>query len=204
MQRARVLIVGALVAVAGCGGGGGGDGGGGTGPAVFTTLSVAPPNVGVLVGGTQALTATARDQKAAAMSGLTATYASGNQAVATVNASGVVSGVAVGTTQITVTGTVGTVTKTATVPVAVSTPSATATVAATVGNEFDPSTAFITKGGTVTWNFATTHNVIFASGGPANIADQSSGSASRTFPNSGTFTYQCTIHPGMNGSVVVQ
>jgi plastocyanin len=46
--------------------------------------------------------------------------------------------------------------------------------------------------------------VIFGTGGPANISEQSSGSASRVFPNSGTFTYQCTIHPGMSGSVVVQ
>ena len=200
---ARVWLVGAVLAVAGCGGGGG-DGGGGTGPAVFTALSVTPANVGILVNGTQALTTTARDQTGASMSGLTATYTSGNQAIATVNTSGVITGVAVGNTQITVSGQVGTVTKTATVNVVVSVPGPTASVDANISNQFNPSTAFITRNGTVTWNFATTHNVTFATGGPANITDQSSGSASRQFPNAGTFAYQCTIHPGMNGSVVVQ
>ena len=95
MYKARVWLVGAVVAVAGCGGGGG-DGGGGTGPAVFTALSVTPANVGILVNGTQALTTTARDQTGASMSGLTATYTSGNQAIATVNTSGVITGVALG------------------------------------------------------------------------------------------------------------
>jgi plastocyanin len=203
MQKARVLVIAALVLVGACGGGGD-DGGGGTGPSVFTTLTVAPGNVGVLVNGTQALTPTARDQRSAPMSGLTATYTTGNASVATVTAAGLVTGVAVGTTQITVSGTVGTVTKTASVNVVVSVPSATASVAATIGNAFSPSTAFITVGGTVTWTFATTHNVVFEAGGPTNIGDTSSGSVSRTFPNAGTFNYHCTIHTGMNGSVEVK
>ena len=29
------------------------------------------------------------------------------------------------------------------------------------------------------------------------------GSASRTFPNNGSFSYRCTIHPSMNGAVRV-
>src|SRR5690349_11943191 len=99
MQNVRALIVGALVVAAGCGGGGGDDGGG-TGPTVFTTLSVQPATVGVLVGGTQPLAVTARDQNANAMSGLTTTYSSGNQAIATVSSGGVVTGVAVGNTQV--------------------------------------------------------------------------------------------------------
>lgn len=201
MQKARVLLLAALVTVTGCGGGGGD---GGTGPSVFTTLTVLPGNVGVLVNGTQALTPTARDQKSVAMGGLTATYATGNTAIATVTASGVVTGVAVGSTQITVTGTIGTVTKTAQVNVVVSVPGPTASVAATIANEFSPETAFITAGGTVTWTFATTHNVVFGTGGPANIGDTSSGSVSRTFPNAGTFTYRCTIHTGMSGSIEVK
>ena len=64
MRKARVLAVAALVAFAGCSGGGGGDGGGGTGPAVFTSLSVTPSNVSVVVNGTQNLTVSAKDQKA--------------------------------------------------------------------------------------------------------------------------------------------
>jgi plastocyanin len=205
MEKARVLIVGALVALAACGGGGGGDGGGGTGPAVFTTMSIAPTSVGLLVGGTQALTATARDQNNNTLGGLTTTFASGNSSIATVTGAGVVTAVAVGATQITVTGTIGSVTKTAQINVQVSVPGATASVDATLSNTFTPATAFVSVGGIVTWTFATQHNVTFeGSGAPANVPTTGSGSVSRTFPTAGTFQYQCTIHPGMSGSVVVQ
>jgi plastocyanin len=30
------------------------------------------------------------------------------------------------------------------------------------------------------------------------------GSYQRTFPTAGTFSYQCTLHPGMSGTVIVQ
>ena len=203
MRTARVLIAGALATLAACGGGGGD--GGGTAPAVFTTLAVAPTSANVLVGGTQTITPTARDQNGGTMSGLTTTYTSGSQAIATVTNAGVITGVAVGTTAITVSGTVGSVTKTATVNVTVTVPGATANVDATASSQFNPSQAFITRNGTVTWTFAIEHNVTFdASGGPANIPNTATGSVSRAFPNAGTFAYHCTIHAGMAGSVVVQ
>lgn len=74
-------------------------------------------------------------------------------------------------------------------------------------NTFSPSTVTITRTGTVTWTngTGTAHNVTFAgSGAPASIADHSSGSNARTFANAGTFSYQCTNHSGMTGSVTVQ
>ena len=205
MYKARSWMVGALAALAACGGGGGGDGGGGTGPAVFTTMSIAPASVGLLVGATQALTATARDQNNNTMGGLTTTFASGNQAVATVSAAGVVTAVAVGTTQVTVTGTIGSVTKTGQINVQVTVPGPTATVDATLSNTFTPATVVVTVGGTVTWNFATLHNVTFdGAGAPANVPNTGTGSVSRTFPAAGTYAYQCTLHPGMSGNVRVQ
>jgi plastocyanin len=208
MRRTRVWAAAALIGVAACGGGGG-DGGGVTDPAVFTTLSVTPASVAlVLVGGTpptQQLTPVAKNQNGAVMSGLTnTTYTSANTAVATVNSAGVVTAVAVGNTQITVSGTIGTVTKTQSVNVTVAVPGATATVDATLQNEFSPKTVAVTRNGTVTWTFATLHNVTFGAGGPGNIADRSSGSASLQFPTAGTFNYSCTIHAGMTGTVVVQ
>jgi plastocyanin len=203
MRAARVMMVGAIAAFAACSGGG--DGGGGTAPAVFTTLVVAPTTANVLVGGTQTLTVTARDQTGAAMSGLASTFTSGNQAIATVTSGGVVTGVAVGSTTIAVNGTVGTVTKTQNVTVDVTVPGATASVAATTGNQFSPSTVTITRNGVVTWTFATQHNVTFdTQGAPASIPTRDSGTASVTFPSAGTFAYHCTIHAGMNGTVVVQ
>ena len=70
MRNVRILMVAALTGIMACGGGGGG-GGNTTGPQVFTTLSVDPSNVSLFVNGTQALTATAKDQSGATMSGLT-------------------------------------------------------------------------------------------------------------------------------------
>lgn len=205
MWKARVLGVATLAALAACSGGG--DGGGGTAPEpVFTSLTITPTNPTVAPGATTALTATAKDQSNNTMSGLQVTYTSGNTAVATVTNAGVVTGVALGSAVITATGIVGSVTKTQTVTVTVAQPGASASVAATASNTFDPKTVTITRGGSVTWNFATLHDVTFdTQGAPGNITQRSSGSAALTFPNAGSFNYHCTIHgAGMNGTVVVQ
>ena len=86
-------------------------------------------------------------------------------------------------------------------------PSSTASV--TLGAaSFSPSSVTIARNGTVTWNNTSgvTHNVTFAgaTGAPSNIGDHSSGSNARSFGMAGTFNYSCTLHGGMNGSVVVQ
>jgi plastocyanin len=87
------------------------------------------------------------------------------------------------------------------------TPSQPATnqVLATLGNAFNPATLTVTKGTEVSFSFATTHNVTFAAtaGAPANIGDTSTGTVTRTFSTAGTFNYQCTIHSGMTGVVIV-
>ena len=75
------------------------------------------------------------------------------------------------------------------------------------GNVFVPFQVQLARGGTVTWVFgATPHNVIFAStaGAPADINIVSDVSVSRTFPTIGNFRYDCTIHPGMSGTVDVR
>lgn len=73
---------------------------------------------------------------------------------------------------------------------------------------FAPTSVTIAVNGTVTWNNTSgiTHNVTFnsATGAPSNIADHSSGQNQRTFGTAGTFGFQCTLHGGMTGSVVVQ
>jgi adhesin/invasin len=74
---------------------------------------------------------------------------------------------------------------------------------------FSPNAITITRGTVVTWAWQGTtpaHNVTFANtppGAPANITDMTSGSAQRTFNTAGTFTYQCTNHPVMTGTVTV-
>ena len=145
MRNARVLVVGAVLTMAACSGGD--DGGGGTAPAVFTSMTVAPASVTVAPQGTQALTASAIDQRGQSMSGLTTTFVSSDQSKATVSSAGVVTGVAVGTARITVTGTIGSVTKTKDVDVTVSAPGLTATVNATTGNQFDPKDVVLAVGG---------------------------------------------------------
>ena len=203
MRIAGVCMM--IVAAVATGCSGGGDGPTPVVTPVFTTLDVQPATVNVTVNGTQPLTATAKDQNNATMSGLTVSFQSSDQTKASVTQAGVVTGVAAGTAVITATGTVGAVTKTKTVNVTVSVPGQAASVTATSGNAFEPQTVTVAPGGTVTWTFQALHNVTFSgTGSPANITDKSSGSDSRTFPTAGTYNYNCTIHGGMNGTVRVQ
>ncbi|HEX2204491.1 MAG TPA: Ig-like domain-containing protein [Longimicrobium sp.] len=181
---------------------------------VFTAVTLSPASPSVQVGTTLQLTATPRDQNGLAMSGLpAATFASSDPAKATVSATGLVTGVAAGTATVTATVTSGGTTRTATATVTVTTtptqpqqPS-TATVT-TSGVRFVPADVTIAAGGTVTWRMAETrHNVTFSGAAPTggNIPDtDEGGSASRTFPTAGTYTYTCTRHSGMNGRVIVQ
>lgn len=82
-----------------------------------------------------------------------------------------------------------------------------AVVQATPQITFTPGQVTVDLGGTVTWNFGSVpHNVSFddAVGTPQNITGLNSNtSSSRTFDTAGTFGYECTIHPGMRGTVVV-
>ena len=86
-----------------------------------------------------------------------------------------------------------------------------ATASVTIGdNFFSPATVTVTRGSsgaTVAWTWAGSnpHSVTFDAGGPNSIV-QNSGSFSRTFTASGTFTYYCTVHGRaiMSGTVVVQ
>ena len=79
-------------------------------------------------------------------------------------------------------------------------------------NVFRPAQVEVARGGTVTWSFPgpRPHNVSFTTAGaPANIPTKPTntnppGSESRTFATAGTFPYDCTIHPGMSGTVVVR
>lgn len=69
--------------------------------------------------------------------------------------------------------------------------------------QFEPSTLTVEVGDTVTWVWdgAAQHNVV---GEGFQSPDQSSGAFEYTFEQPGTYEYACTIHPGMDGSVVVE
>ena len=83
----------------------------------------------------------------------------------------------------------------------------TVTTAVAVGNNtFTPSAIQVSVGATVTWTWdanAITHNVTFADGGGS--GDMGAGATfTKKFSTAGTFAYSCTIHNGMNGSVLVK
>jgi plastocyanin len=115
----------------------------------------------------------------------------------------------------TLSGTEGAHTATATANELPSTPQVTFTTTAAIlttievaNNSFTPDSISVARTTSVTWEWQGTtalHNVTFApaAGKPADIGNNSSGSQSRTFNTAGTFNYQCTNHPGMNGKVVV-
>lgn len=82
--------------------------------------------------------------------------------------------------------------------------SGTTTSVSVVDNAFNPSCTKVAVGSTVTWTWAgaNPHNVTFPTG--ASSATQTTGTFERAFPTAGTFNYSCTVHAGMNGSVVVE
>jgi plastocyanin len=69
--------------------------------------------------------------------------------------------------------------------------------------EFEPASLRVDAGATVTWVWegSAPHDVV---GQGFESSDQSSGTFRRTFEQPGTYAYQCTIHPGMEGTIVVE
>src|SRR5918999_1317660 len=75
------------------------------------------------------------------------------------------------------------------------------------GVAFEPAEVTIGVGETVTWtnNDSVPHDVTadsFSSGEPGGMAPGDT--FEHTFEEAGTFDYTCTVHPGMDGSVVVE
>ena len=93
-------------------------------------------------------------------------------------------------------------------PTGTNPPPAADKVDATASLAFDPATLTTKVGHVVTFAFGSVgHNVYFdsATGAPANITGVNANtSITRTFDTAGTFTYTCTIHPQMHGTVIVQ
>ena len=87
-------------------------------------------------------------------------------------------------------------------------PAMTAAVNATSLDTFTPSNVVVGVGGTVTFTFGDVAHNVFFDNAPAGAPDAIAGananmSQSRTFTTAGTFEYNCHIHPGMKGTVVV-
>jgi plastocyanin len=209
MRFTKVALTVGTFALIACGGSG--DGGGTNPPPPGTVSSVTLNRSSAVMKPTESVTITATPKNASgnAISGKTVTWTASP-------ASGTVSLTPNGS-QVTVTGTAdGTAQVKATVD-QVNSPSATITVTSTIassadvtvgsgGDVFTPDQADISAGGTVNFTWAAgPHNVTWTAGPttPANSGDRSSGSFSVTLPQAGTYSYHCTIHAGMNGSVTV-
>ena len=78
--------------------------------------------------------------------------------------------------------------------------------------QFSPKTVTISKGGSVKWtNDDSVGHDVTQKGGPGpSFRSGSAGGLSQgasfkhTFTTAGTFKYVCTVHPGMEGTVVVK
>jgi plastocyanin len=83
------------------------------------------------------------------------------------------------------------------------------TTSLTVGNNFFSPTPDTVPAGVVTFTWSTPsngHNVTWSTGPaplPTNSNTQNSGTYQATLKN-GTYSYHCTVHPGMNGTIIVQ
>jgi len=197
--------IAALLIVAATGAGCGSDGGSGLGGSVLTTLQVTPATAALFTvapGNAVTLSVVAKDQNGQTMVG-SPSFSSDNGAIADVNNGGTITAVAAGTAQITASLTIDGVTKTGTTTVTAQVAPTNATVVAPA-TVFQPATVDVRAGGTVTWTFGSTgHQVTFITpGAPADIPEFQNGSVSRTFPNNGTFHYQCA-GPQMSGVVRV-
>src|SRR6266700_6038476 len=181
-------------------------------PVPVAAVSVSPASVSLSVGGTTQLIATPRDSAGNPLTGRTVSWSSSNGAVASVNASGVVSGVAAGSATITATsegqsGTSAITVTVATVPVAsvtVTPSSATILVGATVQLTATPkdSAGNPLSGATVTWASSGTAVATVSASGL--VTGKTAGSATITATAGGkSGTAAVTVAPVPVASVTV-
>ena len=214
MKVTRWACVAVTSAIIGCGGGGG-DGGTTNPPPpppppttqTLASITTSVTSLNLAAGNSQTIVVSALDTQGRPISGFTATFTSTAATIAEVDGNGSVLGLRSGAATINISVSVGGVTRTAAVAVTVTgnLPNS-ASVSTTSGDIFTPSNVLIGIGGQVTWTFGpTTHNVTFSTAGsPSNIAATYSTSDTRTFPQAGNFSYNCTLHAGMSGQVMVR
>src|SRR5207249_2531354 len=156
-------------------------------PAPVATVTVTPGTPSIGVGNTVQLTATLKDSAGNTLTGRTVTWASGSTLIATVNSSGLATGVAVGSATITATGGSGSGTATVTVTPPASVASVTVTPATPsigVGNTVQLTATLKDSAG----NTLTGRTVTWASGSTSIATVNSSGLATGVAAGSSTIT----------------
>ena len=180
-------------------------------PGVITTLTTTITDSPLEIGQGTAATVVATDGLGTnvRLAGRTVTWASSNRVIATVQTNGNVAGVGVGTVNISASVAEGSKTITGTAPLVV-TAIANAPLVADVGMQpqlFIPFQTVVKVGGTVRYFFTPIdHNVIWSPrlpGSPSDILVTRNAVVSRTFPTVGVYNFDCTVHPGMSGVVIV-
>jgi plastocyanin len=209
MRLANLIVPFVLAPLVSCGGGGGDGGTNPPPPGPVNSVTLDRSTATMRIGDpASTFTATAKDANNTTLTGKTVTWSVSQSGVVNITPNGAsvsVTAAALGTTDLIATIEQKTGKATITVTNQSFPGSATVTVS---NNNFDPSNVDIALNGTVTWSWAqgaVDHNVTFGSG-PAtvsNISQRSTGSDSRTFSVAGTYPYQCTLHTGMTGTVVV-
>ncbi|MBI3569128.1 MAG: Ig-like domain-containing protein [Gemmatimonadetes bacterium] len=172
------------------------------GPPVLTSISISIASNHILKDRTTQVTASPRDQNGAAIAA-PVTFSSSDASTASVDATGQVYGVNPGTA--TILAKSGSVSSGVQVLVTLYEYPLAATVE-TGAASFAPAQVDVHVGGAVSWQFnSVAHTVIFdaVSGAPQNIPTTHDLIVTRTFSSVGTFGYQCNIHAGMTGVVVV-
>lgn len=173
-------------------------------------VSVTSPSTSVTAGQSaqlQAAAFTAAGVQIAAPG--TFVWSSSAAGIATVDQNGRVTGVAPG--QATISAAVSGVAGSLAILVAPSTLPATKDTVFLLANTFSPPLLTITKNTPVSFSFGgnVEHNVIFRAttnppGGPPNIQNRTSGLVVLTFNAVGAFDFDCTVHPGMSGTITVK
>jgi plastocyanin len=194
-MNARTLLLGITFGLAACSNP--------ESPVVVQSLDLTAPKQTIGVGEAVQLVAVPRNPNGVPINSVRVNYDTSVPTVANVGTDGRVIGVSPGTAQITATA--GQITQSLTFTVV---PGNVAAVVTMQSNTFTPFRASIRAGQTVLWDFpADAHNVIFAktatTGRPTDIGITSGVAVTRTFTTAGTFPYDCTLHPGMSGEVVV-
>lgn len=177
---------------------------------VLASVSLPANSVPLTAGQSATLAPQALDSTGAVIAGASGfTFTSSDPAIAEVSGAGSVLAVGAGTAVVTVSLTRDGVTATTTADVVVTgtLPSAVTVVAGDAANTFTPAEVVVALNADVTFSFGTRlHNVTHGStaGAPADIPNTSNANVAQTFATAGDFVYNCTLHAGMTGTVIVR